>query len=181
MEQDLEKTMAVLERTPGALDALLRGLPDEWTHSNEGEGTWNVAEVVAHLIHCERVDWLPRVKIVVKEGEGRVFDALDREGNLKESEGRPLGALLDEFVGLRAANLVGLRGMRLEPRDMERRGRHPAQGVVVLRELLAAWAAHDLTHLHQISRVMAHQYREAVGKWGEYLGVMQCGGHSAAG
>jgi len=181
MEQDLEKTMAVLERTPGALDELLRGLPEEWTHSNEGEGTWTVAEVVAHLIHCERVDWLPRVKIVVTEGEGRVFDALDREGNLKESAGKPLGALLDEFAGLRAANLAELRAMKLGAEDMERRGRHPAQGVVVLSELLAAWAAHDLTHLHQIARVMAHQYREAVGKWGEYLGVMQCGGHGAAG
>ncbi len=181
MEHDLEKTMALLERTPGALDALLRGLPEGWTHGNEGEGTWNVAEVVAHLIHCERVDWLPRVKIVVKDGEGRAFDALDREGNLKESEGKALGALLDEFAGLRAANLEELRGMRLGAREMELRGRHPAQGVVVLRELLAAWAAHDLTHLHQISRVMAHQYREAVGKWGEYLGVMRCGGHSAAG
>jgi len=181
MEHDLEKTMALLERTPLALDALLRGLPEGWTRSHEGEGTWNVAEVVAHLIHCERVDWLPRVKIVLKEGEGRVFDALDREGNLKESEGRPLDALLEEFARLRAANLVELRAMRLGPADMERRGRHPSQGVVVLRELLAAWAAHDLTHLHQIARVMAQQYRGAVGKWGEYLGVMRCAGHSAAG
>lgn len=181
MQHNLENTIALLERTPAALDALLRGLPENWTHGNEGEGTWNVADVVAHLIHCERVDWLPRVKIVLNEGEARAFDPLDREGNLKESAGRLLGALLHEFAQLRAANLEELRAMRLGPEDMDRRGRHPTQGVVVLRELLAAWAAHDLTHLHQISRVMAHQYRAAVGKWGRYLGVMQCAGHSAAG
>lgn len=180
MEHDLEITLALLERTPAVLNALLRGLPELWTGRNEGEGTWNASEIVAHLIHCERTDWMPRARIVLQHGEARAFDPLDRSGNLRESEGKPLGTLLDEFARLRAASLEELRAMNLREQDLNRRGRHPSLGVVTLSQLLAAWAAHDLTHLHQLTRVMAYQYRETVGPWGKYLGVMQCAGHSSA-
>ncbi len=178
MEQNLENTLALLERTPAAFNALLRGLPEFWARRNEGEGTWNAFEIVAHLIHCERVDWMPRAKIVLQHGEARTFDPLDRSGN--QSDGKPLGALLDEFALLRSASLVELRAINLEEQDLNRRGRHPSLGVVTLSQLLGAWAAHDLTHLHQLTRVMAHQYRETVGPWAKYLGVMQCAGHSSA-
>jgi hypothetical protein len=180
VEHDLEITLALLERTPAVLNALLRGLPELWTGRNEGEGTWNASEIVAHLIHCERTDWMPRARIVLQHGEARAFDPLDRSGNLRESEGKPLGTLLDEFARLRAASLEELRAMNLREQDLNRRGRHPSLGVVTLSQLLAAWAAHDLTHLHQLTRVMAYQYRETVGPWGKYLGVMQCAGHSSA-
>ena len=180
MEHDLENTLALLERTPAVLNALLRGLPEFWTGRNEGEGTWNASEIVAHLIHCERTDWMPRARMVLQYGEARAFDPLDRSGNLRESEGKPLGTLLDEFARLRAASLEELRAMNLREQDLNRRGRHPSLGVVTLSQLLAAWAAHDLTHLHQLTRVMAYQYRETVGPWGKYLGVMQCAGHSSA-
>jgi DinB family protein len=171
-------TIALLARTPAALDALLRDLPDTWTLRNEGEDTWNACEIVGHLIHGERTDWMPRVRTVLQFGETRTFEPFDRGGHLRESQGR-LAHLLDEFVRLRSENLDALRALDLQPVDLERCGRHPTLGLVTLSELLATWAAHDLTHLHQLARVMAHQYREAVGPWSRYLGVLQCAGHSA--
>jgi hypothetical protein len=173
----LDTTIALLARTPAALDALLRDLPEAWTRSNEGETTWSAYEVVGHLIHGERTDWMPRTKIILEYGETRPFDPFDRWGHVKEVEGKSLAQLLDEFARIRAANLDELRALKLTVADLEKRGRHPALGVVTLSQLLSTWAAHDLTHLHQISRVMAHQYRDAVGPWTQFLGVMQCSGH----
>lgn len=112
-------------------------------------------------------------------GETQAFEPFDRRGQERESRDKSLGQLLDEFARLRTENLCELRALNLRQQDLELRGRHPALGVVTLSELLATWAAHDLTHLHQISRVMAHQYREAVGPWSKYLGVLQCAGHSS--
>jgi len=178
VEHKLEETVAVLERTPGALDALLRGLPEIWTLRNEGEKTWSARDVLGHLIHGERTDWMPRARMIREFGESRTFEPFDRWGHAQESERKALGELLDEFARLRSEGLAELRAMRLRPEDLARRGRHPALGVVSLGQLLATWAAHDLSHLHQVTRVMAHQYREAVGPWREYLGVMQCAGHS---
>jgi hypothetical protein len=179
MEHNLNHTVALLSRTPAALSALLRDLPEEWTLRNEGEKTWSPYDVVGHLIHGERTDWMPRAKRILEAGESRAFDPFDRWAQERESRGKALGQLLDEFSELRAQNLVELRRMNLQPADLERRGKHPALGIVTLSQLLATWAAHDLTHLHQISRVMAYQYREAVGPWSAFLGVMQCAGHSS--
>ena len=178
MPHHLEATLALLSRTPAALDALLRDLPDTWTMPNEGGDSWSAYDIVGHLIHGERTDWLARTKMILESGETQSFKRFDRLGHVKESTGKSLGQLLDDFAEARSANLAELRGMHLSSEDLERRGRHPAFGVVTLSQLLATWAAHDLTHLHQISRVMAHQYREAVGPWTRFLGVMQCTGHS---
>jgi hypothetical protein len=180
MEHNLSSTICLLTRTPAALNALLRDLPETWTFSNEGENTWSAFDIVGHLIHAERADWVPRVKIILKFGETQAFAPFDRGGHAREIEGKSLGQLLDEFSRLRSENLDELRALNLQPEDLERRGRHPALGVVTLSQLLATWAAHDLTHLHQISRVMGHQYRETVGPWSRYLGVLQCAGHSSA-
>jgi hypothetical protein len=179
MEHKLEETVALLARTPGVLDALLRGLPEIWTRGKEGPGSWSPFEVVAHLIHTERDNWIPRARLILDFGETKAFEPFDREGNFSESQGKTLEQLLDEFARLRAESLQKLSAMNLLPRDLERRGLHPALGAATLSQLLATWAAHDLTHLHQISRVMAEQYREAVGPWSKFLGVMQCAGHSA--
>jgi len=179
MEHDLQYTMALLTRTPAVLDALLRDLPDAWTLRNEGEHTWSAFEVVGHLIHAERTDWMPRARLVLEFGETEPFRSFDRTGHLRESQGKSLGQLLDEFARVRSANLGELGGLNLRHEELERLGRHPALGVVTLAQLLATWAAHDLTHLHQISRIMAHQYREAVGPWSAYLGVLRCAGLSA--
>jgi DinB superfamily len=179
MEHNLQNTISLLARTPAALNALLRDLPEVWTSRNEGENTWNTFDVIGHLIHAERTDWMPRARIVLQLGEAQAFASFDRWGMVRETEGKSLGQLLDEFARLRSENLGELRAMNLSEEDLRLRGRHPALGVVTLSELLATWVTHDLTHLHQISRVMAHQYREAVGPWSRYLGVLQCAGHSS--
>jgi uncharacterized damage-inducible protein DinB len=179
MPHDLQDTVALLARTPTTLDAFLRNLPETWTHRDEGEKTWSVFDIVGHLIHGERTDWMPRARMILQFGENKAFEPFDRLAQERESQGKSLAELLDEFALLRAQSLDQLRDLNLQPRDLARRGRHPALGVVTLSQLLAAWAVHDLTHLHQISRVMAHQFREAVGPWGKYLGVLECAGHSS--
>ena len=176
MEHNLQDTISLLARTPSALDSLLRGQPEIWTLRNEGENTWSAFDVIGHLIHCEQTNWMPRVKAILQFGESRVFEPFERA---RDSKGMSLEQLLDEFARLRSQNLDVLRALNLGPQDLELRGKHPAFGSVTLSELLATWATHDLTHLHQISRIMAHQYRDAVGPWSAFLGVMRCGGHGS--
>jgi hypothetical protein len=178
-EFSLAEAIAVLTRTPATLDALLRGMPDIWVRCNEGKDSWSAFDIVGHLIFGERTDWMPRARIILENGETRLFDSFDRFAQEKESEGKSLEQLLDDFARLRRENLAALQALNLQPSDLARRGKHPALGVVTLSELLATWAVHDLTHLHQLSRVMARQYRDAVGPWSAYLGVLQCAGHSA--
>ena len=179
MQHNLQHTILLLARTPATLDALLRDLPEEWTMRNEGGNTFNAFDVIGHLIQGERTDWMPRAKRILQFGESRAFDRFDRRAQERESQGKSLPQLLDELARLRAENLAELRALNVTDRELNRRGLHPELGTVTLSQLLATWAAHDLTHLHQISRIMAHQYREAVGPWTAYLGVMQCMGHSA--
>jgi hypothetical protein len=177
MEHNLEDSIALLSRTPAALNALLRDLPDRWTSQNEGGTTWSAFDVIGHLIHGERTDWMPRAERILEHGESRAFEPFDRFAQAKESQGKTLPQLLDEFARMRSENLNKLRALNLKREDFGRKGKHPALGSVTLSELLATWAAHDLTHLHQISRIMAYQYRDAVGPWKTYLGVMHCTGH----
>lgn len=179
MEFDLQQTIALLSRTPSALNALLRDLPQTWMFRNEGARTWSPFDIVGHLNHGERTDWIPRARIILQHGESRPFDPFDRLAQERESQGRSLPELLDEFTRLRSENLDALRALNLQLSDFDRRGCHPELGVVTLAQLLATWAVHDLTHLHQVSRVMAYQYRETVGPWSAYLGVLHCEGHSS--
>ena len=179
MEPDLNQTMALLARTPSVLDALLRDLPETWTLRHEGENTWSAFDVVGHLVCAERSNWLPRAKIMLQPGETQPFGRFDRWAQIRENQGKSLAQLLDEFARLRSENLHELSALNLRQEDLERRGQHPSLGVVTLSQLLATWAAHDLTHLHQISRIMAHQYREAVGPFRAFLGVLKCAGHSS--
>ncbi|MGH9734796.1 MAG: DinB family protein [Candidatus Acidiferrales bacterium] len=178
MEQNLDDTISLLARTPATLNALLRDLPDPWTLQNEGGESWNAFNVVGHLIHGERTDWIPRAQMILQFGDTKTFIPFDRFAQFQESRGKSLSQLLDEFASVRATNLEGLRAMNLKPEDLDRRGRHPALGSVTLSQLLAAWVVHDLTHLHQISRILSHQYGEAVGPWSKFLGVLNCAGHS---
>ena len=183
-EFKLADAIALLARTPASLDALLRGLPDIWVRGTEGRDqdgndTWSAFDILGHLIHGERTDWMPRVRMILENGEAAPFDSFDRFAQFKESQGKSLEQLLDEFARLRRKNLAALQALNLQDEDFARRGKHPALGAVTLSELLSTWAVHDLTHLHQLSRVMAHQYREAVGPWSAYLGVLKCTGHSS--
>jgi hypothetical protein len=183
-EFSLAEAIAVLTRTPATLDVLLRGMPNVWVHTNEGrnnEGkeTWSAFDIVGHLIAGERNDWMPRTRVILENGEARPFDPFDRFAQERESRGKTLEQLLDEFARVRRENLAALLALNLQVEDFTRRGTHPSLGPVTLGELLATWAVHDLTHLHQLSRVMAHQYRDTVGPWSAYLGVLHCAGHSA--
>ncbi len=175
----LDDTIALLSHTPGALNGLLRDLPAIWIRENEGANTMNAVEVVGHLMHAERTNWIPRARTILEFGDTRPFASFDRLGHVREIAGKTIGQLLDEFARLRADNLDQLRAMDLQPSDLAKRGQHPALGAITLSQLLATWAVHDLTHLHQISRVLAHQYREAVGPMRTYLGVLKCEGHSS--
>jgi DinB family protein len=177
-EFSLAEAIAVLSRTPATLDALLRGLPNIWVRCNEGRDTWSAFDVVGHLIVGERTDWMPRVRMILENGEARAFVPFDRLAQLEERQDKSLEQLLDEFARVRRENLAALHALDLQHEDLTRRGRHPALGVVTLSQLLATWAVHDLTHVHQLSRVMAHRYRDAVGPWSVYLGVLRCEGHS---
>lgn len=183
MAHNLQNTIALLERTPGSFNALLRDLPDAWTHHKEGEGTFTVVDVVGHLIYADRVDWMPRAKKILAGGATETadelpeFDPFDRWGHVQEIRDKTLPQLLDEFRRVRTNCLEELRSLDLQPNQLAMRGRHPSLGAVTLSELLATWAAHDMTHLHQVSRIMAHQYRGAVGPFGAFLGVLKCEGH----
>jgi hypothetical protein len=168
----MEEAVAVLRRTPASLDALLRGLPNDWILTNEGGETWSPFDVIGHLIHGERTDWLPRVKVILQHGEARPFDKFDRFAQFAASEGKTLASLLDEFAKLRQENLSELAKLRLTEADFDVRGRHPELGVVTLRQLLATWVVHDLDHVVQISRVLATQYSDEVGPWRAYLRVI---------
>jgi hypothetical protein len=176
--QNLQQSIALLTRTPASLDALLRDLPEAWTQHNEGGDTWTTYAIVGHLIHCEHADWMPRIKHLLQFGESSPFPPFDREGYVQKSPDKSLNPLLDEFAVARSASLEEFRTLNLQPADFNRIGLHPGLGPVTLSQLVSTWAAHDLTHLHQISRVMAYQYRDAVGPWIEYLGVMKCNGRS---
>jgi len=175
----LDETLSLLARTPITLSALLRDQPEIWSQRNEGENTWSAYDVIAHLAHGERADWIPRVKCILLYGDSQAFQPFDRFAQVRESQEKSLSQLLDDFSQLRAENLATLRAVNLQPSDLERRGLHPSLGPVTMSQLLATWAAHDMTHLHQISRILAHQYRKTVGPWSQYLGVLQCAGHSS--
>lgn len=179
MEFALENSIALLAHTPAAFNALLRDLPDTWISANEGEKTWTPVDIVAHLLYTERINWMPRARVIRAFGETQPFPPFTRTGHLDEQQGKSLAQMLDTFAEARAASLAELRAWNLSPADLEKRGLHPALGPTTLAQLLAAWTVHDLTHLHQLTRVLAHQYNESVGPFHKFLGVLHCTGHSA--
>lgn len=172
MSFDLTEGIAVLERTPATFRALLAGLPAAWTSCQEGPDTFSPFDNLGHLIHGERTDWIPRAQIILAQASNRRFEPYDRFAQARESAGKSLSDLLDEFAALRAANLATLRSWNLSEPQFALQGEHPALGPVTLRQLLATWVAHDLGHIAQTARVMAKQYREAVGPWRAYLPIV---------
>jgi hypothetical protein len=172
MELELSQAVSVLERTPAALDALLRGLPEPWLRGDEGPETFSPRDVLGHLIHGEDTDWIPRAELILAHGETRPFTPFDRFAFRQWVADTPTAELLDRFAARRRASLLRLASFHLTPEDLARRGRHPALGPVTLGELIASWVVHDLGHLTQVARVMAKQYTRAVGPWTSYLAVL---------
>jgi uncharacterized damage-inducible protein DinB len=169
---DLSVQVPLLERTPRTLRAMLEGLPPEWSDADEGAGTWSPFASVGHLVHGERANWIPRARMILEHGTAMPFPPFDREAQFRDSAGKTLSELLDAFAELRTANLATLASWRLDERQLGLEGLHPEFGRVTLSQLLATWVAHDLGHVAQVARVMAKQYREAVGPWRAYLPVL---------
>jgi len=172
MECQPEEAVAVLGQTPNLLRTLLHSLPDVWTLNNAGTDTWSPYDVVGHLIHGEEMDWIPRARIILQDGESRPFESFDRFAQFERFKGQSLAQLLETFGQLRKQNLEALAQMGITPEQWERRGTHPELGRVTLRQLLATWVVHDLNHIGQIVEVMAKQYTEAVGLWKAYLPIL---------
>lgn len=175
---DIAALLAVLKQTPSTLASLLGALPQELIESNEGGSSWNPGEVIAHLVDCEHTNWLPRARSIRESSATRTFPPFARRTGSEEEKHKGLGELLGAFREIRAANLAEVESWHLTSPDLEREAIHPVFGTVTLGQLLATWATHDLTHLHQITRTLAHQQREAVGPWVKFLGVLHCNGHS---
>jgi len=172
MDYQLDDALPVLRRTPAVLRALLTDLPDHWVHATEGPGTWSPFDIVGHLIHGERTDWVPRVEHILRHGVAVPFPPFDREAMFTQSAGLSLPELLDAFGALRDENLERLAALRLDRAALDLQGLHPELGIVTMRQHLATWTAHDLTHVGQVVRVMARQYKESVGPWRAYLPLL---------
>ena len=173
MDFQLDHAKEILRRTPATLNSLLYGLSDEWLLSNEGPDSWSPFDIMGHLIHAEEADWIPRARVILDYGEKRAFEPFDRFAMFEKSRGKSIGELLAEFERLRAESLRELEAMNLTPEMLGKRGAHPDLGVVTLSQLLSTWVVHDLGHIGQVARVMAKQYKEAVGAWQEYLPILR--------
>ncbi|MEZ4967095.1 MAG: DinB family protein [Saprospiraceae bacterium] len=173
MEFSIDDAALLLQRTPAVIDAQLRGLPDDWVHANEGPDTWSPFEVVGHLIHGEETDWIPRARLILSDAPDKRFTPFDRFAQQRNSAGKTLPLLLDTFARLRTENLDTLRSWNISEADLEKTGIHPEFGSVTLRQLLATWVAHDMTHIVQIARVMGKQYKTDAGPWVQYIGILQ--------
>ncbi|MEJ2084678.1 MAG: DinB family protein [Acidobacteriota bacterium] len=173
MKFDLTEAVPVLRQTPDTLSSLLVGLPARWVESADDPLRWRPYDIVGHLIHGEKTDWIPRARQILEEGTKRPFEPFDREAMFAANRGRSLETLLEEFRSLRSDNLRTLAAWELTAPDLDREGVHPDFGRVSLGQLLATWVVHDLNHLFQIARVMARDYETEVGPWIEYLAVLR--------
>ena len=172
MTFNLDRSIEILERTPAVLKTLLKDLHKDWTMNNEGPETFSPYDVIGHLIHGEKTDWRTRATMILEHGESKTFIPYDRFAQFEESKGKSLQQLLNEFEKLRTDNLNWLRSLNLTETDFDKKGVHPSLGEVKLRQLLSTWLVHDLTHIAQVTRVMAKQYKEEIGPWIEYFRIM---------
>jgi DinB superfamily len=172
MKYTSQQSIEILERTPAILKALLAGLSDEWVMNNEGPDTFSPYDVIGHLIHGEKTDWVTRSKIILEHGISKSFTSWNRFAQYEESKGKKLQQLLNEFENVRKENMLWYKSLHLTETDLDKKGMHPVLGEVTLRNLLATWVVHDLTHIAQITRVMAKQYKEEMGPWPEFFRIL---------
>ena len=172
MKYTIKRSMEILERTPLVLSTLLAGIDDEWVMNNEGPETFSPYDVIGHLVHGEKTDWTARTKRILESGDTKPFDLWNRFAQYEESKGKTLNQLLDEFTAIRKENIVWIRSLELTEADLDKKGMHPKLGAVTLRNLLATWVVHDLTHIAQIGRVMAKQYKDEMGPWPEFFRIL---------
>jgi len=173
MKFNLNKSIQILERTPKVLNAYLKDLDKDWIYNNQGENTWSPFDIVGHLVHGEKTDWITRTKILLKNNQKLTFDSFDRFAQIETSKGKSLTELLEEFEQLRKENIKTLKAFKISENEFEYKAIHSELGVVNLKQLLATWTVHDLGHIAQISRVMAKQYKNEVGAWFAYIGILK--------
>ncbi len=172
MKFDLAKSIEILERTPFIIENILKGISVEWTNKNEGHGTWSVYDIVGHMVHGEKTDWITRTEIILSDNANKKFFPFDRFAHFKDNKGKSLQMLISDFKTLRKKNLSKLRLKKLKVTDFTKSGIHPDFGKVTLKQLLSAWVVHDLNHIAQIARVISKQYKKEVGPWSEYLPIL---------
>jgi len=172
MKFDINKSLEILQKTPAVLQVMLSELSDEWIMNNEGENTWSPFDIIGHLIHGEKTDWLPRLKIILSDSDDKRFEPFDRFAQFENCKGKTIGDLLDEFAELREKNIDYINSLYITDEMLDKTGIHPDFGDVTLRQLLAAWVVHDLGHIAQIARVLAKQYKDETGPWVKYLPVL---------
>ena len=173
MKFSLNNSMLLLEKTPTTLTSLLNGLSEDWLKSNEGKNTWSPYDIVGHLIHGEKTNWMIRIQIILNESANKHFTPYDRFAQMHNDQNKQIAVLLEEFSILRSNNIQKLKSFRITDFDLTRKGIHPEFGEITLEQLIAAWVVHDLGHIAQISRVMAKQYKDEVGPWTAYLGILK--------
>ena len=169
---DVTSVISIISRTPAAIRELVSGLEDQWLHAREAPDTWSPHEIVAHLIYGEQTDWIPRMRIILDDSSDKKFTTFDRAGHFPIAAGRSIDSLLHQFEQLRLENILILVAADLTEDDLLKEGIHPAFGPVTLGQLLSSWVVHDMTHIYQISRIIAKQYEIEVGPWKEYLGIL---------
>lgn len=169
---DLVKSMELLQRTPFAYKALFYGTKSGWEHVDEGDGTWSAFDIVGHLIHGEKTDWIPRAELILSQEEDKTFEPFDRFAQEEHSKGKTMDKLLDEFVVLRNANLDMLMSWELTQSDLALKGIHPELGEVTLKSLISTWTIHDSVHLNQLTRALIRYYKEDVGPWKAYTRLL---------
>ena len=172
MKYSIERSIEILERTPAALNSMLSGIGDDWVMNNEGPETFSPYDVIGHLVHGEKTDWTARTKRILEFGDTKTFDLWDRFAQYEESKGKTLQKLLDEFAEIRNENMVWFKSLQISETDLDKKGMHPKLGSVTLRNLLATWVVHDLTHIAQVTRVMAKQYKDEMGPWPEFFRIL---------
>lgn len=173
MKFSLEKSIEILERTPAILELYLNDLSQDWIKNNEGENTWSPYDIIGHLVHGEKTDWIVRIKVILNDSDNIQFEPFDRFAQMSLDKNRPISELLKEFRDLREMNLNELKALQIVEMDFKRMGIHPELGKVSLAQLISTWVVHDMGHIAQISRVMAKQYKSEVGPWVNYLGILQ--------
>jgi len=173
MDFNINKSLEILEKTPEVIEKLLSELSPEWIVNNEGADSWSPYDIVGHLIHGEKTDWVQRTKIILSETGSKNFVPFDRFAQFTESQEKSLNDLVSEFKKIRSENLAYIRSLEINNDMLDKKAVHPSFGEVTLRQLLSAWTVHDLAHIAQIAGVMAKQYKAAVGPWIEYFRVLE--------
>lgn len=111
--------------------------------------------------------------MILTKGESETFPPFDRFSQLRQNTEKTIEQLLKEFTELRLHNLEKLKTMVTQQTNLDQTGIHPDFGVVKLSEQLATLTAHDLSHIAQITRIMASRYQDDVGPWKAYLRILK--------